>query len=84
MTVTPHPPIHPTLRHAIFLLPSYERPDVSEERKKRLEVLNISIEEFQKRSQQWEKNVGTSLSNQKKSTSKKTRTVNSIKHNKPF
>ena len=49
--------------------------DVSEVKKKMMEVLNnISTEEFQKCSQQWE-NVGTSVSSQKESTLMETRVV---------
>ena len=49
--------------------------DVSEVKKKTLELLNnISMEVFQKCFQQWE-NVGTSVSSQKESTLKETRAV---------
>ena len=77
----------------LFSVPSYRRPDewetfadVSEVKKKTLQVLNnISTEEFQKCFQQWEKhrNVGTSVSSQKESTLKETRFVivqNPINH----
>jgi len=63
MTVIPHPPYSPGLAPCdFFLFPRMERQkkgkrfaDVSEVKKKTLEVLNISNGEFQKCFQQWEK-----------------------------
>jgi len=60
MTVIPHPPYSPDLAPCdFFLFPRMKGKrfaDVSEVKKKTLEVLNnISSEEFQKCFQQWEK-----------------------------
>jgi len=83
MTVIPHPPYSPDLVPCdFFLFPRMKCQmkmkhfaDVSETKKKMLEVLNnISTEEFQKRFQQWE-NVGTSVSNKRESSLKVTRVV---------
>jgi hypothetical protein len=66
MTVRPHPPYSPDLAPCnFFLLPCMKGQvkgkgfaDVSEVKKKTLEVLNnISTEEFQKCFQQWEKRL---------------------------
>ena len=64
MMIIPHPPYSPDLAPCDFFLFPHMKcqmkgkcfADVSEVKKKTLEVLNnISIEEFQKRFQQWEK-----------------------------
>ena len=83
MTVISHPHYSPDLAPCdFFLLPRMKGQmkwkrfaDVIEVRKRTLEALNISTEEFQKCFQQWEKNVGTSVSSQKESTLKEIRFV---------
>jgi len=59
--------------------------DVSEVKKKTLEVLNnINAEKSSRNVFRNGENIGTSVSSQKESTLKETKSCNSIKPNKPF